>query len=319
MTTTEFAPGLWCADVQYQDTPELIACGVIETEEGLLLVDPGPAVSLTGLSRSLQALGATWADVHGLLLTHIHLDHAGGTGTLVARHPALRVFVHALGARHLVDPSRLLASAQRIYGEQMQTLWGDFLPVPVDNVKALSGGETLRFGRRVLRVDYTPGHAIHHVSYLDEATGTAFVGDVGGMRVPGVTEVLPVTPPPDVDLPAWHESLATVRAWGPELLFLTHFGAAPGPGAHLDAMAANLDAWAERVRAMLDDDSDDATSAQAFHEAVLDDLRRHIPPDRFGPYERFGQPLGSWYGLARYWRKQAAATSRPSTQKEEAR
>ncbi len=310
MTDTSIATGTWYVDVHYRGVPELIACGVLETDEGLLLVDPGPMVSLEGLTRNLADHGAGWSDVCGLLLTHIHLDHAGAAGTIVAGHPGIRVFVHEIGARHMIDPARLLASAQRIYGDQMAVLWGDFLPVPAENVHPLGGGETLTVGGRTLRVAYTPGHAIHHVSYLDEASGTAFVGDVGGMRVPGVACVLPVTPPPDVDLAAWRRSLDAVRAWTPERLFLTHFGPAPGALPHLDAMATELEAWAERVRASLDEAADDAALAQAFHREVLAELRSVIPPDRFAPYERFGQPVESWYGLARYWRKQARHASK---------
>jgi len=297
------ASALTYLDVLYQGTSQSIACGVLETSAGLLLVDPGPTVSMKTLVAGLQAHGVALQDVHALLLTHIHLDHAGATGSLVQAHPDLQVYVHERGAPHLINPARLLDSARRIYGDAMDTLWGDFLAVPAANVHVLKGGEAPVFGGRRLQVAYTPGHAVHHVSYLDEQTGTAFVGDVAGMCLTGLDYVLPVTPPPDVDLEAWHESLALVRSWAPEQLFLTHFGPATDPDRHLDDMGRALDLWSERVRISLEDDADDATRAARFHEAALADLKGQVPPAAEAVYVNFGHPMGGWYGLARYWRK----------------
>ena len=297
---------LFHVDVGYQDTPRLIACGVLETEAGLLLVDPGPTSSLGGLRRGLAAHGASLADVHALLLTHIHLDHAGAAGSLVEEFPAIQVYVHRIGARHMIRPERLLASAQRLYGAMMEPLWGAFLPVPEANVHGLEGSETLEIGGRRFRVAYTPGHAIHHVSFLDEATGTALVGDTAGMRVEGVDYVVPVTPPPDVDLERWHESLDTIRAWQPERLFVTHFGPSEAVERHLDTMAQKLDAWAKAVRQSLQEEApDDAARAEAFAQQQQAALYAAVPPEDRTPYETFGQPAPSWHGLARYWRKKA--------------
>ncbi|GIV59052.1 MAG: MBL fold metallo-hydrolase [Rhodothermaceae bacterium] len=303
MSYDRFAPGTGYVDVEYQGVPRLIATGVLETGDGLLLVDPGPAVSLDGLRRNLEAAGFAFGDVAGLLLTHIHLDHAGATGTLVKAHPGLRVYVHEIGARHLIDPARLLASARRIYGDAMETLWGEVLPVPEASVVRLRGGEALSPGGRTLRVAYTPGHAVHHVSYLDEASGTVFAGDVAGMRVTGDPVVVPVTPPPDVSLEAWQASLDVLRRWHPERLFVTHFGPSEDVAWHLDTLAGQLAAWAERVRHTLDAAGDDAARATVFEKTVLDELRATLPPGRRRLYEIFAQPAGSWYGLARYWRK----------------
>ncbi|WP_456425353.1 MBL fold metallo-hydrolase [Rhodocaloribacter sp.] len=304
------APKTWYVDAEYLGEPHLIATGVLETDAGLVLVDPGPTVSLGGLTRNLEAAGARLADVHAILLTHIHLDHAGGTGTLVQAHPSMKVYVHDIGARHMIAPERLLASARRIYGEAMDTMWGAFLPVPEANVVRLRGGETLDLGGRTLQVAYTPGHAIHHVSYLDEATGTAFVGDVAGMRVAGDPTVLPVTPPPDISLEQWRVSLDVVRLWQPERLFLTHFGPAEDVAWHLHTLDRTLDRWAERVRASLADDRDDEARARAFEAAVFAELRETLSPEAFRAYESFGQPRGSWYGLARYWRKKIPGRGR---------
>ena len=162
--------------------------------------------------------------MRALLLTHIHLDHAGATGVLVRENPELKVYVHERGAPHLVDPSRLLASATRLYGDRMEMLWGEVTAVPAANVVALTGGERIDVVGRPFDVAYTPGHAVHHVSYLDPATGTAYVGDTAGIRVNSLPFALPPAPPPDIDLEAWKESLARIRAWAPERLFVTHFG-----------------------------------------------------------------------------------------------
>src|SRR4051794_17810474 len=160
----------------------------------------------------LEALGDERP--RALLLTHIHLDHAAATGALVRRWPDLEVYVHERGAPHLIDPSKLLASAERLYGANMERLWGEIVPVPEGNVRTLSGGETV-LG---MRVAYTPGHASHHVCYLHEDTGTAFVGDVAAVKIPGCSLVQPPTPPPDIDVEVWEDSISTVEGWQPERL-----------------------------------------------------------------------------------------------------
>ncbi len=303
MEAPTIADKTWFVDVEYKGLPRLIACGVLETDAGLLLVDPGPTVSLATLEQKLEAQGTGFADVHGLLLTHIHLDHAGATGVIVDTYPHVQVYVHQIGARHMIRPERLLASAHRIYGDQMDTLWGAFLPTPEANVHVLEGGETLAIGGRTFEVAYTPGHAKHHVCYLDHATGTAFVGDTAGMHVDGVGYVVPVTPPPDIHVEQWHESLAVLRAWQPARLFATHFGPSNDAAWHLDEMAHRLDAWAEQVRLSLLDDREDSERAGAFQEEEFAALRAELSgPDR-ASYEQMGQPEPSWYGLARYWRK----------------
>jgi glyoxylase-like metal-dependent hydrolase (beta-lactamase superfamily II) len=202
-----------------------------------LIVDPGPTVGLAALDG---------IDVRGLLLTHIHLDHAGGTGVLVRRNPELKVYVHERGARHLVDPSRLLRSAGMLYGDHMDELWGEVAPVPEENIVALSGGETIEGG---FRVEYTPGHASHHVCYLHEDSGEAFVGDVAGVRVPPGNHTIAPTPPPDIDVELWLRSIDLVAGWSPSALCLTHFGVVDDAAAGLErareALRRQLE-WAER-------------------------------------------------------------------------
>lgn len=298
----------WFVDTEYLGHKNLIATAGIETSEGLLLVDPGPTTALETLTEKLSAAGYDWSDVTGLLLTHIHLDHAGAAGTILQHHaPDATVYVHELGAPHMVSPGRLLRSARRIYGDDMDRLWGAFESVPEDQVRVVEGGETLRIGGRDIEVAYTPGHAKHHVSYLDLASGTAFIGDVGGMRVTGSEHIVPVMPPPDVDLEGWANSLGTIISWDPERIFLTHFGPHDDIQRHIRVMAERIDAFAETVRHTLDsnDQVSDAELAARFAEKENAHMRS-VAEERFHKaYERFGQPKDTWNGLARYWRKHA--------------
>ncbi|MCI0434051.1 MAG: MBL fold metallo-hydrolase [Gemmatimonadetes bacterium] len=309
MPVETIAEGTHLVDVEYLGRPLGIAACVLETDAGLLIVDPGPTTSVEGLHAGLAQLGAGMADVTALVLTHIHLDHAGVAGVLTAAQPQLRVFVHARGAPHLVDPSRLLDSALRIYGDELERLFGAVLPVPVDRIRALEGGELLRIGKRSVRVLDAPGHARHHVVYLDETGGTVFVGDNAGERFAPAGYVLPVTPPPDIDLEAWATTIEAMRELEADRLFLTHFGPARDPAEHLDRLETELDVWARRVRESLDGPGGDEARAAAFVEQVVDEIRARVPAGVAGLYLG-GGIADSWHGLARYWRK-ARATPPP--------
>jgi glyoxylase-like metal-dependent hydrolase (beta-lactamase superfamily II) len=233
-----------------------------------------------------------------VLLTHIHLDHAAATGALVRRWPELEVYVHERGAPHLVDPSKLLASAERLYGDRLNYLWGEILPVPEENVRVLRGGETV-LG---MEVAYTPGHASHHVCYFHPESGTAFVGDVAACRIPPSNLIVPPTPPPDIDIEVWEESLDTVAAWSPRHLALTHFGAVEDdvPG-HIEAVRAKLREEAELAQRMnkpaYDADNEarirSALAAEGIEGDTVDELLQAVPT----AYQ--------WSGLDRYWRKKA--------------
>ena len=226
------ASGLSYLDLRFQAVPRVIATAVLHGPGSVALVDPGPSSTLATLRAALGDAGFALADVTTLLLTHIHLDHAGATGTLVGENPRLRVHVHEKGAPHLIDPGKLLASATRLYGDAMGRLWGEIQPVPPEALVVLKGGERIEAGGRVLEVQYTPGHASHHVSYFDRPSGVAFVGDTAGIRLVPDGYVLPPTPPPDIDLEAWRESLARIERWGAGTLFLTHFGPSAPVAAH---------------------------------------------------------------------------------------
>jgi glyoxylase-like metal-dependent hydrolase (beta-lactamase superfamily II) len=252
-----------------------------------VLIDPGPTSSLEQL-----LIGLDGRRPRALLLTHIHLDHAGGSGSLVERWPELEVYVHERGAPHLIDPSRLLDSARRLYGERMDSWWGEMVPVPERNIRVLQGGE--RVLDDAYEVAYTPGHASHHVSYLHG--GTAFVGDTGGVRITERSPTIPPTPPPDVDLEAWRESISKIRAWRPERLAITHFGAYEDVDGQLDSLERGLDELAQRVR---DQDRD------AFIAGLGDELARGAEPDAIDAYTQ-AAPLDQLYaGLERYWRKRS--------------
>jgi len=203
-------------------------------EQDGVIVDPGPS---TGVETLLAELGPVEPRV--LLLTHIHLDHAGASGVLCRRFPDLIVYAHERGAPHLADPERLLKSAARVFGgmDGLKRTWGEVEPVPGGNLHVLKGGETVLGD---FRVEYTPGHASHHVSYLHEPSGTAFVGDVAGVRIPPSDYVVAPTPPPDVDLEAWESSLDVVAGWQPQALALTHFGRVDDVGPHLAAIRERL-------------------------------------------------------------------------------
>jgi glyoxylase-like metal-dependent hydrolase (beta-lactamase superfamily II) len=291
-------------DLNFRGSNRVIATAVLMGPDGVTLVDPGPTSCLPALEDGLRQRGLTLRDVRNLLITHIHLDHAGATGSIVERVPSMRVHVHERGAPHLIDPARLLASATRLYGDQMDTLWGPFLPVPSASVNVLSGGERLEAAGTTLRVAYTPGHAKHHVSFLDETTGTAYVGDTGGIRVSGDYLIAP-TPPPDIDLAAWRESLTVIEAWQPVSLFLTHFGVVNGAKAHLARFRETLTAQAEAVRQSLAAGSTDETRTQVFVEQMRRDVRQAMPEHEARATELAAPFDQLWQGLARYWSKQA--------------
>jgi glyoxylase-like metal-dependent hydrolase (beta-lactamase superfamily II) len=296
------ASGLSFIDLEFLGRRHAIATGVVQSAGSVALIDPGPTTCLPVLERELDRGGIRLSDVTDIVLTHIHLDHAGATGTLVERHPALRVHVHERGAPHLIDPAKLLDSATRLYGDAMERLWGSVRPVASANVHPLRGGETLVVGGREFVVAYTPGHASHHVSYFDRASGVAFVGDTAGVSVDG-GYVLPPTPPPDIDLALWAASIDIIERWSPSTLFLTHFGAVTGVHLHLNALRANLTTVAALVKDTLDGEGTDAERRARFVDQLRLELRRQMTETQAMSYEA-ATPLDlMWLGLARYWRK----------------
>jgi glyoxylase-like metal-dependent hydrolase (beta-lactamase superfamily II) len=252
---------------------------------GDVIVDPGPS---SCLDRLLPVLERHPPRV--VALTHIHLDHAGATGSLLQRFPEAEVWVHELGAYHMVDPSRLLRSAGRLYGADMDRLWGEMLPVPAERVREVRGGETLGD----FEVAYTPGHASHHVSYLHRPSGVAFTGDVTGVRIDPACMLAP-TPPPDIDLRAWRASLELVEAWRPRSLAVTHFGSYEDVDEHIGALREQLD-WVQRL--VEDEDQDEASFAAAIRAMIAG----ASAPDLASAYGQAMPAEQSYQGLARHLR-----------------
>jgi glyoxylase-like metal-dependent hydrolase (beta-lactamase superfamily II) len=295
-------------DLNWTGRPESIAALLIESQDCTALLDPGPESTLDTLRAQLRARGIELASLDALLLTHIHLDHAGVTGAIVRENPRVKVYVHEFGATHMADPARLLASAGRLYGDQLKTLYGDCLPVPEGNLLWLAGGEKIRLGAIELDVFYTPGHASHHVTYRDLASRIAFVGDTAGIRVEGKSYLLPATPPPDIDLELWNASLDTIDSWNPERLFLTHFGYIDNPALHIRLYRERLRDWAALTERLLASSESLEAAEQRFIEAISSEVREALPAEPAELYI-FNGGLGlSWRGLVRYLKKKSVQT-----------
>jgi glyoxylase-like metal-dependent hydrolase (beta-lactamase superfamily II) len=273
-------------DLRHLGRERVIGVYLLQTEDGLALNDCGPSTCVPELKARLAERGLELSDVRHLLLSHIHLDHAGAAGVLVREHPELQVHVSEIGAPHVIDPSRLEASARRLYGDEFDTLWGELAPVPEENVHAASS-EVVG-----LACFPSPGHAAHHVCYLDD-DGTLYAGDAAGVRILPSSFVLPPTPPPEIDIEAWLVTLDELERRGPERLALIHFGVAEDPQRHLRELRERLERWSERVR--------NGAGEDEFAQLARSDLG----PDR----EAYEQAMPFWQsyaGLKRYWEKRAA-------------
>ena len=295
---TILASGITFADLQFQGLPRIIAIGMLQGPDGIALVDPGPSTTLPVLRRELAALGASVQDISALLVTHIHLDHSGVAGTLVRENPRIKVYVHQVGAPHLVDPSKLVASAGRLYGDAMERLWGEVAPVAASAIVPLSGGERIAVGGRDWDVAYTPGHASHHVSFFSADTGIAFVGDTAGVRVTPGGFVLPPTPPPDIDIALWMASLSAIERWHPQSLVLTHFGPSASVSAHIAELREHLQLMERVAREAMAGVSEDGREAW-FIEQIQRDMRRRMSEADLRAYEMAGRFDLNWRGIAR--------------------
>ena len=303
----EVEPGVVQLDHHFRGQPGVIASWLLHGGgDDLTLVEAGPASTTEGLLATIRDAGFDPARIATILVTHIHLDHAGAAGALVRRLPRARVLVHPKGLPHLVDPAKLLASATRIYGDMMGPLWGDVLPVPPERVAAIEDGAVIRAGGRTLHAVDTPGHAAHHYAFHDPASGSAWTGDVGGVRLDGVRFVRPPTPPPEFDPDAWRASIGRLRALQPKRLYLTHFGAHDDVPWHLDDLLARLVRWTGWLGARLELGAEpgaltellraeqDAPLAVAAGEAELP------AADVFARYESAGNYRMSVDGVARW-------------------
>ena len=271
-------------DLRHLGAERVIGAYVLETSEGPALFECGPTTCFEQLKAGLRSRGLELTDVPHLLLSHIHLDHAGAAGVLVREHPDLQVHVSEIGAPHLVDPSRLEASARRLYGDVFDDLWGELAPVPESNVHVV-GDDVLG-----LECFPTPGHASHHVCYLD-GDGTLYAGDAAGVRIQPHTAVLPPTPPPEFDLDAWLQTLDEIERRAPARLALVHFGVAEDVERHLGELRRRLREWVALDGAT---EEEFTQAAAAGVDSGLDEYERAMP---------FWQ---SYAGLKRFWEKRGA-------------
>jgi glyoxylase-like metal-dependent hydrolase (beta-lactamase superfamily II) len=277
-------------DLLHQGNARTIAAYVVDTDDGPALFDCGPTTTIAALKAGLAQHGTELTDIRHLLLSHIHLDHAGAAGVLVREHPALQVHVSEIGAPHLVAPERLERSARRLYGDTFDTLWGELAPVSEANVQIV--------GDRVLGLDCfpTPGHASHHVSYLDR-DGTLYAGDAAGVRIQPGRFVMPPTPPPEFDLDTWQQTLEEIERRDPERLALIHWGVAEDPQRHLAELRLELYDWADFIRGGADLDE--------FTEYVKTELRD--AGEDTGQYD-LAMPLWQSYQGLKRWADRHART-----------
>ena len=285
------------ADLELMGAPGVVAAYVIPSSDGLIVVDCGPGSTLPTLRLAISSLGYEVAKIRHILLTHIHLDHAGGAGQL-ALETGATVYVHQRGAAHLLNPARLMQSATQIYGAMMDALWGAFLPVPDAQLQPLEGGETLRLGGCEISVAYTPGHAVHHLTYAID--GHVFCGDVGGVRLQGSPYLIAPTPPPDIDLEMWRESLNKLKSLEPHTLYPTHFGAHFDTAYHLAKLEASLDA--------LETLSLEVLRAGGGRDEIAQVIEQYAKLELNDPMFEMKYALSTPYpmaadGLLRYWKK----------------
>jgi len=291
-----------CIDTQFQGRTDVIAAYLFYDGTQAALVETGPASTVDNLLAGVQAAGVPLEALRQLIVTHIHLDHSGGAGVIARQLPWVKVYVHPVGAPHLVDPSKLLASAARLYGPQMQSLWGTTAPVPKENLVIVNDRDEIKIPCSILRAFDTPGHARHHHAYLDASSGLLFTGDVGGVRMPGVRYVRPPTPPPELDIDAWVASIAKLRALKATGVCPTHFGLFQGDLAwHWDDLEKRLVDWGQLVRGELEHGADE--------NKILEQLKAQAA----GEFQKLGVDPGAYdvavsyeslvSGYVRYWRK----------------
>jgi glyoxylase-like metal-dependent hydrolase (beta-lactamase superfamily II) len=294
-----------CIDLQFQGRAKVIASYLIYDGETAAIVEPGPGSTVETLLEGVQAVGAPLESLRQVFLTHIHLDHAGAAGILARRFPWINVYVHPLGAAHMTDPSKLVASAQRVYGDKMQSLWGEIAAIPAQNLVVVNDNDTFSIPGSTLRAFDTPGHAKHHHAYLDEKSGLLFTGDIAGVRMPGVRYVRPPTTPPELDIETWQASIARLRKLNAAGLCLAHFGLFRGNlDWHWDDLEKRLLVWGDLARTAMLDGVDEAEMARRLKENAQKEM------DAVGAnveaYNVAASYEGNVQGLVRYWQKKNA-------------
>jgi glyoxylase-like metal-dependent hydrolase (beta-lactamase superfamily II) len=301
---TQISAGAWQISLPFLEEDEIIGSYLLAGENELAIIDPGPGSMLESLLASIRAAGFDPQDVTHILATHVHLDHAGATGSLVRQLPKAQVYVHSKGAPHLIDTSKVLASATRIYGDRMPLLWGEIESTPEGRLHVIEGGDILKVAGRRIEVHYTPGHAIHHVIFFDAHSGELFAGDVAGVKLPGVDYVKPPTPPPDLDLEAWSDSISLVRSLRPDILYLGHFGAVKDVAQQFGRLREKLTAWGDFVLEAMRNGKSEAEIIALLIEKTQPELQR-IARDAHAlqRYEIASNYQMTVQGYMRYWRK----------------
>ena len=296
-------------DLQFQGRSETIAAYLVYDGDTAALIETGPASTVDTLLAGVQAASVPLESLRHIFVTHIHLDHAGAAGVLSRRLPWTRVYVHPVGAPHLVDPSKLRASASRLYGDQMESLWGTIAPVPQESLVVINDGDEIQIPGSTLRVVETEGHARHHHAYLDTKSGLLFTGDIGGVRMPGVRYVRPPTPPPELDIDAWRASLARLRALNATGLCPTHFGLFRGNlDWHWDDLEKRLVASGQFVREQLEKDADESAILQQMKSQAMSEFANlGVDPSTYDAAISYESLVA---GYVRYWKKQSGSRGR---------
>lgn len=290
-------------DLKFKGLPAAIGSFLIETSIGPVLIESGPHSTFANLRSALAGLGYQPTDVKAVLLTHIHLDHAGAAWALA--QAGASVYVHPLGAKHLLQPERLMESARRIYLDQMDTLWGQMNPIPEDKLRVVQHGEQLTFGDTILQAWHTPGHAIHHIAW--EWNGYAFTGDVAGVKI-GSGLLAPPCPPPDIQIDHWKTSIGLLRSRNLKGIYLTHFGLVETVETHLDQLEKNLVEWADWMLPHYEKQTPYEELVPLFSQFVQQQLEAYGADElAIQQYEAANPSWMSVTGLLRYWKKKLEA------------
>lgn len=305
--TAEVLPGTTAIDTLMAGRRQVTSAYLLRADEPAL-VETGPTTSVEAVVEGLVALGMGPQDLAHVVVTHIHLDHAGGVGRLVRRFPRATVWVHERGARHLADPAKLVASAARVYGEErLARLFGPVDPVPPGRLRSVEGGDRIPLGGRTLEVLYTPGHASHHVALVDSETGAVFTGDALGIHLPDVGVLRPATPPPDVDVELAVRSIEAIRARTRSVLLFSHYGPVEEVDELCRIAVTRLRRWAGIVRDALAEDADLDAVAAILAERTRSDFDAAQDPSGLERYEILADMRMNAAGLARYWEQREAA------------
>ena len=303
-TVTPLNSASWQISLPFMGEEEIIGSYLLVGGNELAIIDPGPGSMIEPLLAAIKEAGFDPQDVTHLLATHVHLDHAGSVGSLVRRMPNAKVYAHSKGAPHLLDTTKVVASATRIYGDRMQQLWGEIESTPADRLQTIDDGDVLNVAGRRLEVHYTPGHAVHHVIFFDVHSGSLFAGDTAGVRLQGVDYVRPPTPPPDIDIEAWSDSMNTIKKLHPDVLYLGHFGATRNATQHLERLHEQLVSWGDIVRGAMHNGKDEQEILALLIAQTEPELQRVTDdPNAIKRYEIATNYAMTVQGYMRYWRK----------------